>query len=366
MFRIALLLAYSSWVMGCQKTPVMTIDPKITESERMALSASDSIIAVKSSYYDQYFTRSAAYGWTGGDGATSFLLPDGNSFWLFGDSFVDTVYPDKHRPSTSFIHNSIVITDQFGKFQTLYGGTKESPKPFFDGVEPIQFWPGSGFANQQLNKIFVTLSTIEIIPNGGMWGFKVVGNTVGVLSWPDFKFQETYTFTNRDQVDWSSANFEENGYVYLYGAESVRFDKYVHVCRFPSATPYKQVQYFDGDQWVSDPTKSKRLLNGISQQYSFFKYKNKYYLLSQESLLGPTIYLWDAASPVGPFTNKRKIYKTPESKGNVITYNASAHPQLIVDDKLLVGYCTNSMGDWEIWKNADLYKPYFVWVSNWQ
>ena len=83
--------------MGCQKTPVMTIDPKITESERMALSASDSIIAVKSSYYDQYFTRSAAYGWTGGDGATSFLLPDGNSFWLFGDSFVDTVYPDKHR-----------------------------------------------------------------------------------------------------------------------------------------------------------------------------------------------------------------------------------------------------------------------------
>jgi len=109
-----------------------------------------------------------------------------------------------------------------------------------------------------------------------------------------------------------------------------------------------------------------RLQGGLSEQYSLFRFKTKYYLLSQANLLGADIYLWDAASPVGPFTNKRKIYHTPQAVGNIITYNATAHVEYIQNNQLLVGYCTNSTDGLDIYKNADNYRPYFVWVSGWQ
>ena len=89
---------------------------------------------------------------------------------------------------------------------------------------------------------------------------------------------------------------------------------------------------------------------------------------AQENLLGPNIYIWNAASPVGPFTKKRLVYTTPQKVGSfkVWTYNAKAHPELSVGDSLLVGYCTNSQTTNGLYKNADTYRPYFVWATNWQ
>ena len=76
--------------------------------------------------------------------------------------------------------------------------------------------------------------------------------------------------------------------------------------------------------------------------------------------------MWDAASPVGPFTRKRKVYTTPETGGNIITYNATVHTQFMQNGNLLVGYCTNSVNGTDIWTNADNYRPYFVWLNGWQ
>jgi len=69
-----------------------------------------SITAVPAVYFDSLFTRHHAGEWTGGDIAYSRLLPDGRSFWLFGDAFTDTVYPDRHRPHDGFTHSVIVLT----------------------------------------------------------------------------------------------------------------------------------------------------------------------------------------------------------------------------------------------------------------
>src|SRR5258706_6082417 len=77
------------------------------------------ITAIPATYFDSLFTRSESGQWTGGDVAYSHLLPDGRSFWLFGDSFVDTVFPDRHRPHDYFIHSTIVLTDAMKNFTTL-------------------------------------------------------------------------------------------------------------------------------------------------------------------------------------------------------------------------------------------------------
>ena len=44
----------------------------------------------------------------------------------------------------------------------------------------------------------------------------------------------------------------------------------------------------------------------------------------------------------GPLTDKTVLYTTPETRGNVFTYNAKAHPELGDGHTLLVTYNVNS------------------------
>ena len=320
--------------------------------------------------FNQLFTRYNAGSWTGGDVATSIPLPDGRYFWLFGDSFVDTVYNDRHRPSDAFIHNSIVTTDNYNNFNTYYGGNAANPRPYFDTAYPYVIWPSSAFINATQDKIYVMMVDIKILSGGGSFGFSIVGNTVGVLNYPALTLHNRFVFSNSESIDWSSATMTDNGYTYIYGAESDASSKFMHACRTSNTNPFQSVEYFDGNNWVSQSNKSARLLDSISEQISFFKYQNKYYVLSQGgTFLSTDIYLWDADSPVGPFKNKRKVYSTPQTKGNIWTYNATAHPEFSTPangGNLLVGYCVNSFNGTDIYTNADNYRPYFFWVSNWQ
>ena len=97
----------------------------VTSAAITGAKAANSVEAV---YWDSVFTR-YGNGWTGGDGAISYKLPDGRSLWLWGDSFLDTVYPDRHRPVVGFIHNQVTTMDaDGGNFKTYYGGTKQNPK----------------------------------------------------------------------------------------------------------------------------------------------------------------------------------------------------------------------------------------------
>ncbi|MBV9961030.1 MAG: hypothetical protein JO072_02180 [Parafilimonas sp.] len=325
------------------------------------------VTAVTADYFDSLFTRYNAGQWTGGDVANSYKLANGNSFWLFGDSFVDTVYPDRHRPVDAFIHNSIVLTDAGRNFiTTLYGGTARNPQPFFNAKAPKEYWPNCTFTAADASKVYVMMATIKATGDGGLFGFEVIGNSMGTLSYPDLKLLSINDVSKNPKIDWSSATYEEGNYVYIYGAESTKANKYIHVLRTNRNNPFKVTEYYNGNSWVRDSSQSARLMGGVSEQYSFFKYQNKYYLLSQGANLSADIYLWDAGSPTGPFSNKRKVYHTPQAQGNIITYNATAHTEFIGDGKLLVGYCTNSLNGADIYKNADNYRPYFIWISDWQ
>lgn len=332
---------------------------------------SGGISAIPATYFDSLFTRFKKGEWTGGDVAYSHILPDGKSFWLFGDSFVDTVYADRHRPLKPFIHSTIVLTNNSGVFTTLYNGTVKDPRPFFEATEPRQLWPNCAFISKDNKHIYVLMVVIKTTGEGGLFGFETVGNAAGILSLPELTLEKTIIINNHPKIDWSSATLEEGDYVYIYGAEStdkLPYTKYMHVCRTLRSNPLSKMEFYTGSGWSKDSSLSTRLQSGVSQQYSVFKIQNKYYLLSQEGIfLSPDIYIWDAASPVGPFTRKRKIYTAPQSGDNIITYNATVHTEFTTaDNKLLVGYCTNSLDGTDIFKNADNYRPYFIWVSNWQ
>lgn len=359
----SLLLAFAA----CKKE----IEPVQATKVSTASNAVAALSAEKAVYWDSVFTRYGD-GWTGGDGAISYRLPDGRVMWLWGDSFLDTVYPDRRRPIIGFIHNQLTTMDlQGGNFTTYHGGTKQSPLPYFNTGGSKYYWPGFAFMNQQQTQVYVFLDKIKATSEGGVWGFKVTGVDVAILDYPSLTVKEIRPFSTGSAINWVGSAWEgDDGFIYIYGVESTKYNKFARVCRTPANNPLSTVTYFNGTSWANAPEKNGRLLGGLSEGFTFFSYEGKYYFLSQENLLGPNIYLYDAASPTGPFTNKRLVYTTPTRVGtwNVVTYNATAHPEFITaDGKLLVGYCTNEIEKGTgIWKNADTYRPYFVWVSNWQ
>jgi hypothetical protein len=260
---------------------------------------------------------------------------------------------------------------QGGNFTTYYSGTKQNPLPYFNTGGSKYYWPAFAFMNQQQTQIYVFLDKIKATDEGGVWGFKVVGVDVAILNYPDLSIKEIKPFSTGSAINWVGSAWEgDDGYVYIYGVESTKYNKFARVCRTPINDPLSTVTYYNGTAWKAAPEQEGRLLGGLSEGFTFFSYQGKYYFLSQANLLSPDIYLYDAASPTGPFTNKRLVYTTPTKVGtwNVITYNATAHPEFITNDgQLLVGYCTNEIEKGTgIWRNADTYRPYFVWVSNWQ
>lgn len=361
---LLLSLLFASCKKEFTATSVDSVNSTVTSNATAALTA------VKATYWDSVFTRFGG-GWTGGDVAVSYKLPDNRVMWLWGDSFLDTVYPDRHRPIIGFIHNQVTTMNlQGGDFVTYYGGTKQAPQPYFPNVGEKYYWPNIAFMNQQKTQVYVFMDKIKATGEGGAFGFKTVGVDVAILNYPDLSIKEIKPFSIGSAINWVSAAYEgDDGYIYIYGAESTKYNKYARVCRTPANDPLSTVTYYNGSTWAAAPEQNGRLLGGLSENFSFFKYQNKYYFLSQENLLGANIYLYDAASPTGPFTNKRLVYTTPTKIGRwtVTTYNATAHPEFIQDGKLLVGYCTNEITNGTgIWKNADTYRPYFVWVSNWQ
>ena len=349
---------------SCKKESAMSIQS--SSSQITADASTAKIIATPSAYWDSVFTR-YGNGWTGGDIAYSYKLNDGRSVWLFGDSFLDTVYPNRKRPVNGFIHSVFATTRSMGDdFTTIVRGTLDNPQTLFPAKEPIQYWSNCAFTNTAGTKLYVQLVTIKSTGDGGLFGFEVTGNAMGIMNLPDFALERIISTNNSGTIDWSSCTYEEGDYVYIYGAESTKYNKYMHVSRRKRNTPFRNVEFYNGTAWVKDSAQSKRIIGGLSQQYSVFQHKGKDYLLSQGTLLDDDIFMWDAASPVGPFSNKRHVYKTPQYGGNIITYNATVHYEFTEGDKLLVGYCTNSFDAKDLFKSADNYRPYFITIENWQ
>jgi hypothetical protein len=79
-------------------------------------------------------------GWTGGDATYSIPLPDGRTLWLFGDSFIGTVRPDRSRPGSSFYRNAAMV-QQGNEFITLPVSGNAFVRPADPGW---WYWPGHG------------------------------------------------------------------------------------------------------------------------------------------------------------------------------------------------------------------------------
>lgn len=305
-------------------------------------------------------------GWTGSDSAYSVPLPDGGIAWLNSDTFLGSVNEDHSRPMDSpFIHNSIVV-DRGGSLTTYTGGTTTAPESLVTvpGGDEGQDWYWFGDGTVEGDHLRVML--LEFVKTGtGSFDFKFTNTAVASFSLPSMTL-EGITALPQSDVEWASAIYEGNQYTYIYGVEDLGADKYAHLARVPkgelTTAPW---EYLGESGWVSDATASKRILKGVSNEFSVTKFQGRYTIVTGDTteVLSSKIVTYRSRSLEGPFTDKTVIYTTPETGGNVFTYNPKAHPELGNGHTLVVTYNVNSFDTNDVYTDVDNYRPRYVNVS---
>ena len=80
--------------------------------------------------------------------------------------------------------------------------------------------------------------------------------------------------------------------------------KYAHVARAPGGDLRAIWEFYNGSEWVSEPS-TYRIHDGVSDQFSVFKKNDKYYLLTHQIIFGKEIQLFESDFPMGPWHSKK-------------------------------------------------------------
>jgi hypothetical protein len=338
--------------------------------------------AYKDVVFTEYFRRTS--GWTASDATISVPLPSGKTIWLMGDSYIDNFNPaDTTIPCLFQVRNSMLVQNilQPTEFITILDNTQTGVNrtPVKYAVnDNTYFWPGHGYVKGDTAIIFWQRYA------GG--DFTHLANFVTKIYTPGFTDASSikqlaqlpipaeFEFGTAVLVD-SAKNF-----IYLYGFKKDWIIFRPLIARYPIGQdvlgPW---EFFNGSGWSSDANASEQIMSStndyVSPSYSVLKLQGKYYMISQDigfltCGLGRDIYSWESDNPEGPFTNKKLLYTVEDKyKGEyMITYNATAHPEFIKDNELLISYnvngaCTKYCEDaFANRYNADLYRPKFIRV----
>ncbi|WP_350347797.1 DUF4185 domain-containing protein [Agromyces sp. G08B096] len=306
--------------------------------------------------------------WTGADSAYSVELPDGRIAWIYSDTFLGEVDASHGRPLDSpFIHNSIVVDDD-GSLTTFTGGTEATPESLVKvaGADEGRDWYWFGDATVHGDELQVML--VEFVKTGGgIWDFAFAGNGVATFDAETLELRSVDDLAT-DGVNWGSAIYEhpDDGYTYVYGVEDLQSQKFAHLARVAGGDLADGTWEYLGDTgWSTDHSTSKRILEGVSNEFSVQRYQGRYTLVTGDATepLSASIVMYRSESLEGPFTGKTELYRTPETGGNIFTYNAKAHPELGDGHTLLVTYNVNSFDTNDLYVEVDHYRPRYIEVE---
>lgn len=315
-------------------------------------------------------------GVTGADGDYSVLLPDGRSVWIFGDSFLGTVNPDRTRAKRSpwFIRNAMAVqeADTLRSLYQIINGWESSfvippnaPKGKQFSEDSLWYWPGDGFIEGGKLKVFMSEFYQEKPVD---WGFAWTSANIATFSLPEIKLEQIdkLHYPGDLEIHWGHAVCDgDEQYTYIYGAENKT--KNLYVARAPKGNILAPWTFFTGTDWSSDPKMARPMLAITgSEQFSVFRWKDKYVLVVQEGgFMTREIVSYYADTPYQGWKNRKVLClaQLPEdvaSTENLFTYNSLAHPQFVENGELLISTCINSFVVEDVFRDASKYRPVFV------
>ena len=338
--------------------------------------------AYRDTVFTEYFRRTA--GWVASDGSISVPLPEGKTLWLMGDSYIDGFNPaDTTIPCLFQVRNSILVQSilEPTEFTTILDNTQAGVNRTPIKASPpdaTYFWPGHGYAKRDTAIVFWQQYSGANYTHVGTYVSKIATRNISDAS----SIKSLKKLDLPVDVEYGTAVLVDSAqnYIYIYGMIK---DYIVFRPRVARVAMNKQVtgqwEYYSGTGWTTDEASAAQLMGStadyVSPSYSVVKLQGKYYLFSQDVGFltcgyGRDLYSWQSEKPEGPFTQKKLLYTIEDKyRGEyMITYNATAHPEFIKDNTILISYnvngaCTSHCGNaFTDRYNADLYRPKFVRV----
>jgi len=385
---ITLICIQTNTTTAQEKSPEITIDDSL------------SIIVKPAPEWDALFIRTD--GWTGADGVFSIPLTgsekrnqnnNAKTMIVFGDTFIGKVDPtDHHRlPGTKMVNSTIALLKgnqpitkniSFKYARDEKGNPKSLIIPNTPNAKPDQwYWFADGITIN--DKTFVFAFRMKRRGTGGTFDFATAGEVLLTTN-PTHPFDEPPTqkemplflkkTDTRGEIVFGSAilpNTKESGapnpdgFIYIYGAESIPFTKKMVVARVKPQhfDDVSKWEFYTGSAWSKNITEAVGMAPRISMSYSVTPIaKNRYLLVFQEDTIGKFVAVRIGESPVGPWGPIHEIYQCPEVKEGekTMVYNAKAHPHLSKPGELLVSYNVNSGDFWAHFKHANIYHPRFI------
>ena len=339
-------------------------------------------LAHKDSAFTAFFRQTNQ--WCAGDVSTSVPLSDGRVLWFFGDSYINRFDPATGTlPCVFNVRNAVLVqnTNDLMHPQTLahFGAEDQSffrpPDAGNTNFWPC-FWPDNGFQNG--NTIYVHLAEIDKTPEGGMWGFKNIGQSLVEMSFPDLKVTRYVKLPSFNGIQFSCGfvTDDQSGFTYVFGDKHRGIGCTIYVARFQTTNPETNWTFWDGKSWSDNVTNVAIIGQGASVSVKVCKVKNKYLLVTTAFSVacdqGRDIFVMSSDRPTGPFTRRQKIFSVDDVVDGhyPFFYCAVPHPEFIDTNGILITYSINGYAPClptcvNDRMNPDYYRPRAIRLPLW-
>jgi len=323
-------------------------------------------------------------GWTGADGTYSLALPNGNSLWLWSDSYIGTVDPATRLRSSYLFqaHNSLTIRDAVTGAVTTVAYPPKATSYFIPRNKADWYWVGGATLVQPRPGVYQI--KVMLLEWTGVFVFK--GNSVATLNYPSMSIASIQPVALPDlSIEWGTRIFQDGSYYYIYGIKDPgTANKLPYVARMTSLqylTQPRGWQYWNATQnaWVMGQSNATAMAGvpAITNEFSVDKVNasaGPFYLMVGMDPANPAYPLWQnvisfySCSPQGPWSNEKVVYQTPESGasgcsvGTLVAYNPKAHIEFTDSTGILVSYNVNANNSQDL-VCANDYMPRFVRIQ---
>ncbi|KNB50612.1 hypothetical protein [Streptomyces caatingaensis] len=316
--------------------------------------------------------------WTGGDGTYSVPTAAGE-LWIFSDTFLGRVRPDGSRPPTPFVHNSFVLWDGTGPHTVT--GTDRAGRPVSAVPEAGGDWYWARAGVPLGRGAAVVLARYARTGPGPLdlaWRANVLAR---VTPGRPVRTGDLTPLPSAAGIAWGAWLARDGDVTYVYGTEQAPGGgAHLHVARTldPALRGPWRYRAADGS-WSGRERDSARLTAAdgralrVSQELSVVRHGRWWALVAQRSdvAFGAEVQLAWSASPTGPFTRPRTVWRAPEAgpqgtyhNPRVIAYNPHEHPELEHGEReLVISYNVNSLDVRDVLRQASVYRPRFVRVA---
>ncbi len=316
----------------------------------------------------------------GGDVGADTELQDGRRLMVFGDTLRNPSFGGQR-----FVRNSMLVIG--GEcIQTIVPedhGALIPDRPSPQSTGQVGYWPMSVVTVTKPGYDLVVVTCQRVRGTGdGAFDFESLGPAIAVFVVAPGDTPQLISVRDVgpdspsvDRPEWGAATAIDDGWLYLYGTANpdelfvFGFSLRVARVRPEDVLQPKAWRYWDGSDWVTDPTDAQELIpaeGGTSQTLSVFTQDGAWYALSKRNeFLGSDVVVWSAPAPWGPFDGGSTVATLPSAavEGR-LHYTPLAHPGLLpVDGTVVVSYSQNRTDVDQVISDPTRYRPRFIRVE---